>query len=96
MSFVPIQLEEYVRKHMEANPGSKEIEVATRLRGALSAYLAGTRCNCGEPIWVIGSAEAGNACFTCITGEAHPSEDYEIDEACDKQSLASVLRYPGT
>jgi hypothetical protein len=23
-------------------------------------------------------------CFTCITGEAVPSEDYEIAEACDK------------
>ena len=37
-------------------------------------------CECGEPIWVIGSAVAGHACFTCITGEATPSGDYEIDE----------------
>ena len=34
---------------------------------------------------MIGSAEAGNACFTCITGEADSSEDYEIAEACDKR-----------
>jgi hypothetical protein len=33
---------------------------------------------------VIGSAEAGLKCFTCITGESDPSEDYEIAEACDK------------
>jgi hypothetical protein len=32
------------------------------------------------PIWAIGSAVVGNACFTCITGEADPSSDYEIDE----------------
>ncbi len=28
------------------------------------------KCNCGNPIWVIGSAITGNACFSCITGEA--------------------------
>jgi hypothetical protein len=52
-------------------------------------YQAGARCHCGEPIWVIGSAEAGHACFTCITGEADPSEDYEIAEACHKHSVRS-------
>lgn len=50
----------------------------------LADYQAGARCDCGEPIWVIGSAETGHMCFTCITGEADPSEDYEIAEACDK------------
>jgi hypothetical protein len=29
----------------------------------------------------IGSAEAGAACFTCITGEAWPDSDSEINEA---------------
>jgi hypothetical protein len=38
-------------------------------------------CRCGNPIWVIGSAVVGNACFTCITGEALPDDDFEIDEA---------------
>jgi len=40
----------------------------------------GARCYCGAPIWAIGSAVVGNACFPCITGEADPSSDYEIDE----------------
>jgi hypothetical protein len=40
----------------------------------------GARCHCGAPIWAIGSAVVGNACFTCITSEADPSSDYEIDE----------------
>lgn len=31
---------------------------------------------------MIGSAETGLACFTCITGEADPADDYEIDAAC--------------
>jgi len=33
-------------------------------------------------------------CFTCITGEADPSEDYEIAEACDKTSMARALPEP--
>jgi hypothetical protein len=41
---------------------------------------------------VIGSAETGHACFTCITGEADPSEDYEIAEACDKRSMRAPAR----
>ena len=38
----------------------------------------GVTCECGNPLWVIGSAISGKACFTCITGETDPSEDYEI------------------
>jgi hypothetical protein len=31
----------------------------TALGDPLEAYKAGTRCRCGEPIWVLGSAEPG-------------------------------------
>lgn len=35
---------------------------------------------CGAPIWAAGSAITGiNMCFTCTTGEADDSEDYEIE-----------------
>jgi len=35
---------------------------------------------CGAPIWAVGSAITGtNMCFTCTTGEADDSEDYEIE-----------------
>lgn len=61
-------------------------EVTARLEAALAAHLAGERCHCGEPIWVIGSAEAGHTCFTCITGEVDPSEDYELAEALDARA----------
>jgi len=54
--------------------------VEERLRDALYAALSGTKCACGNPIWVIGAAEAGPSCFTCITGEAMPEEDFEIEE----------------
>jgi hypothetical protein len=88
MSLVPIELREYVRLHMKSNRGETADEVTRQLQRALAAYKAGTRCHCGAPIWVIGSAVAGNACFTCITGDANPSEDYEIAEACDKKGSA--------
>jgi Zn finger protein HypA/HybF involved in hydrogenase expression len=87
MGFVPIKIPDYVRLHLRNNRGETADAVTKRLQSALDAYQAGSRCQCGAPIWVIGSAEAGNACFTCITGESDPSEDYEIAEACDKDDM---------
>jgi Zn finger protein HypA/HybF involved in hydrogenase expression len=87
MGFVPIELSEYVRGFLRSNRGETAGAVTKRLQSALDAYKAGSRCQCGAPIWVIGSAEAGNACFTCITGESDPSENYEIAEACDKDDM---------
>ncbi len=84
MVFVPIRLDKYVQLHMKSNPGVVAADITARLQSALEAYKTGRRCYCGAPIWVIGSAEAGLSCFTCITGEADPSDDYEIAEACDK------------
>lgn len=92
MGFVPIRLPDYVLLHLKANRGETAQAVTARLVSALEAYKAGKRCSCGEPIWVIGSAEAGHACFTCITGEADPSEDYEIAEACDKRGVRPPAR----
>lgn len=33
--------------------------------------------NCGQPVWMLGELEM---CFTCVTGEADPSDDYELIE----------------
>jgi hypothetical protein len=82
MTFVPISFDAYVEGYLRSNPGADRAEVRTRLRRTLEASRSGTRCQCGSRIWVIGSAEVGLACFTCITGEADPSGDYEIEEAC--------------
>jgi broad specificity phosphatase PhoE len=79
-TFVPISIEQYIQLHVRRNPDEKAAELRARLRECVAAVLRGERCQCGEPIWVIGSAVAGHACFTCITGEATPSDDYEIDE----------------
>jgi hypothetical protein len=83
MAFAPIRLDDYVRKHLKRNPRDKEPELRAQLKEALEAFKGGTGCqHCGAPIWVIGSSQVGHMCFTCITGSADNSEDYEIDEAC--------------
>jgi hypothetical protein len=78
--FYPISLKDYVEKFVRDNPGESKRAVEERLRNALSYALAEAKCSCGNPLWVVGAAEAGLFCFTCITGEAMPDEDYEIDE----------------
>ena len=79
--FIPISIEEYLKLYLKGNPNTNQEEIETGLRSALADYKAGVKCDCGNSIWVIGSAVAGRACFTCITGEATPDSDYEIDEA---------------
>ena len=81
--FTPIKLNIFVDKYIKSNPGTNQKEITTGLKAALHDYKSGVKCDCGNPIWVIGSAITGNACFTCITGEAMPDSDYEIDEACE-------------
>ena len=78
IGFTPIGLEDYIELHLRANPGTDRADLSARLRHAVRAYRKGVRCRCGNPIWIIGSAETGLACFTCITGDAAPDNDYEI------------------
>jgi len=83
LGFVPISLEDYIEQAVVSNPGYSREEITASLNDALQAYKADIRCHCGNQIWVIGSAAAQwYACFSCITGEAMPDDDYEIDEAC--------------
>lgn len=69
----------YVAQHLRSNPGGDRNDLIKRLQYAIDAHKAGARCSCGAPIWIIGSAEVGLACFTCITSEAMPDNDFEID-----------------
>jgi hypothetical protein len=84
MSFIPITLEEYLIIHLKSNPDENGKEFRNRLEAALDAFNNGIKCECGNDIWVVGSASAGYRCFTCITGESHPTGDYEIDSAINK------------
>jgi len=76
--FIAIALDDYIEKHLRANPEVSREGIKARLEFAIAAHRAGKRCSCGAEIWIVGSAEAGLSCFTCITGETHPSNDYEI------------------
>jgi hypothetical protein len=80
--FCPIKFDDYVDGYLKINPDTSRDEITNGLKDALNAYKKGIRCRCSKPIWVIGSAVMGYSCFMCITGEAKPDSDYEIDEAC--------------
>jgi len=83
IDFIPISHEEYVELHLKSNPGTSREEITIALKDALEAYKRGVKCLiCRNPIWIIGSAFGSNLCFTCITVEAMPEDDYEIDETC--------------
>lgn len=78
MEFVPISIEKFVALHLEKNPNWNKSELERSLKLALNDHNNGVTCECGNDIWVIGSAFAGRGCFTCITGDSEPSGDYEI------------------
>ncbi len=93
MGFIPITLEKYIAMNLEHNPNEKEADLRKRLELALHDYKNGIKCSCGNDIWVIGSAALGNSCFTCITGEKHPSDDFEIDSAIIKRENIQGRRH---
>lgn len=93
MNFIPISIDNYIKKHLENNPSEKEIELRTNLESALDNYKKGIKCSCGNDIWVIGSAAVGDSCFACITGGSQPDSDYEIDLAINKQENKKGQRH---
>lgn len=79
--FTPISKEDYITLYLKSNRGATRKEIDDGIKEALQDYKCGVQCDCGNSIWVVGSAVAGNGCFTCITGESFPDDDYEIDQA---------------
>jgi len=82
--FAPISIDEFVKKHIETNPDENADDLRASLVETVNNKKNGGKCKqCGQAIWAIGTAISGwNGCFTCITGEADCSEDYEIDSVC--------------
>ena len=74
-------MEKYIELYLKSNHDTTRAEISEGVKEALRSYKNGVKCGCGNSIWVVGSAVAGNGCFTCITGEAVPDKDYEIDQA---------------
>lgn len=79
MNFTPISKQEYLALHLINNPSTDEAELRSKLDNTLQEFNAGIKCHCGNPIWVIGSASLGNGCYSCLTGESLPTDNYEID-----------------
>jgi len=86
--FTPIPLRDYVELHLHANPEVGRTELIQQLESAIAAYRAGARCQCGAPIWIVGSAHTGLGCFACITGQTESDQDYEIDVADEDEDAA--------
>ena len=93
MEFVAISIDKYIKKHLDSNPSENEVDLRKRLNSALEDYRNGVKCSCGNDIWVIGSASVGNSCFTCITGESMPVDDYEIEAAIKKRENRKGQRH---
>ncbi|MGY4386604.1 hypothetical protein ACVWYN_003659 [Pedobacter sp. UYP24] len=77
--FEPISVRKYLELYIESNTSERRNDLEERLRDVLGMVLSGRKWGCGNPIWAVGGAEAGYYCFTYITGETVPDEDYEID-----------------
>ena len=69
----PISVEAFASMVMKNNKGYRKKELVKTLNDTLTAKKNGAKCMiCGAPIWAAGS-------FTCTTGEANDSDDYEIE-----------------
>ena len=81
---VPISIEECAQQLAENNEHVDYQEAIDMLRYGVERKKAGATCIlCGRPIWAVGTAMTEwDGCFTCITGSANDSDDYEIDEVC--------------
>ncbi len=93
MGFKKITFEKYIELHLKHNPTDKRSDLEKNLKNALKDYENGIKCSCGNDIWVIGSASAGNGCFTCITGESMPVDDYELEPAIKKHDNKKGQRH---
>jgi hypothetical protein len=93
MSFTPISIDSYVKIHLKNHPEQTEEKLRMLLKTSLENYQNGIKCSCGSDIWVIGSAFVGNQCFSCITGEKNPIDEYELDSAIKKREDKSGRRH---
>lgn len=81
--FIPISIDDFVKKHVKRNPGESPANLRIALKEAVERKRNGAACFCGQPIWAIGYAITGEEqCFTCTTGEHDNSDDYEIESVC--------------
>jgi len=78
MDFTPITLEKAVEGHIKLNGGDPD-KVRAGFEKQIRMKKNGAKCQCGQPIWAFGGCDL---CFSCTTGEADASDDYEFEEVC--------------
>lgn len=78
-NFASISIDNFLQKHKKKNKKENIAELKEQLLYFKKLKTAGATCDCGNEIWIIGSAFSGKTCFTCLTGESDPSNDYEIE-----------------
>ena len=78
---IAISIQDYVKKTVKANPGTDTEKLTVSCNAVLNDKRNGAVCQmCGGEIWAAGAAVTGTyLCFTCMTGEADDSGDYEIE-----------------
>ncbi len=74
-----ISIDNFIKKYKINNPKDDVKKLKDDLVHFKRLRDEGATCNCGNSIWVIGSVISGEGCFTCITGEADGSDDYDIE-----------------
>lgn len=77
--FTKISLDNFIKEYEKANPKDDLNKLRKDLLHFKQLKAEGVKCNCGNSLWIIGSAISGTGCFTCITGETDFSNDYEIE-----------------
>ena len=78
-TFTAISIDKFLEEYKRKNPKEDLKRLRTSLEHFKKLKKKGEKCSCGNPIWIIGSAIAGKACFICITGETDCSNDYDIE-----------------
>lgn len=77
--FTKISVDAFIEKYKTDNPQEDLTKLRKDIFYCRQLKKDGSKCDCGNPLWVIGSAISGKGCFTCITGETDFSDDYEIE-----------------
>ena len=78
-NFTYISIDNFIKKTLRKTSNLNSQELKKSLNEFKVCKLKGEMCNCGNEIWIIGSAYSGKGCFTCFTGESDCSGDYEIE-----------------
>ena len=78
-NFKTISIDCFIEKFSKVNNENDTIQLRKDLIYFRQLKKEGVKCDCGNDIWVIGSAISGKGCFKCITMETDCSGDFEIE-----------------